>query len=174
MSVREAGGAAEPWLRGIVSGHPSIRVAGEARDDAGDPLCSKRNPRTALGSSGDRRTPSVAVVRGRSATRVGMRRVALAVLVRDLGGHDVTSLDAARSHDPDNHSCGATQSLFHDGSPCTTPIRADVRLRPAITGRTGVLDAQSSGESRVRLIVRDATGRTSNDAFCFLDLRDAG
>lgn len=76
--------------------------------------------------------------------------------------------------DPDN-SCGATQTLFYDWTILTTPLRgSSARLRPGATGRTVVLDTQDNGEYRVRLIVRDSTGRSSTEVVCFVNVSNAG
>lgn len=96
MPVHEAGGAPEPWMREVVSGHPTILVGGAARA-SDDPLCTNRHPRTALGLSADRRTLFVAVVDGRATTRIGMRCDELATMLRDLGAHDVTNMDGGGS-----------------------------------------------------------------------------
>lgn len=97
MPVHEAGGAPEPWMREVVSGHPTILADGAVRDNSGDPLCTNRHPRTALGLSADRRTLFVAVIDGRSTTRIGMRCDEVAVMLRDLGAHDVTNMDGGGS-----------------------------------------------------------------------------
>jgi uncharacterized protein (TIGR03382 family) len=96
MAPHEATGGVEPWMQEIVSGHPTILVAGAVRD-SGDPLCTNRHPRTALGLSADRRTLFVAVVDGRATSRIGMRCDELAVLLRDLGAHDATNMDGGGS-----------------------------------------------------------------------------
>jgi len=96
MPAHEADGAPEPWMREVVSGHPTILVDGAVRD-SDDPLCTNRHPRTALGLSADRRTLFVAVIDGRSSTRIGMRCDEVAVMLRDLGADDVTNMDGGGS-----------------------------------------------------------------------------
>jgi MYXO-CTERM domain-containing protein len=96
MAPHEATGGVEPWMQEIVSGHPTILAAGTVRE-SGDPLCTNRHPRTALGLSADRRTLFVAVVDGRATSRIGMRCDELAVLLRDLGAHDATNMDGGGS-----------------------------------------------------------------------------
>ncbi len=92
----------------------------------------------------------------------------------NLNGNNDVLLDAATSSDPDNGACGLSQTLFYSWSLLTTPLDGGgSRLRTA-DGRTTVLDADSNGEYRVRLLVTDSTGRVSREATCILNLSNAG
>lgn len=97
MPVHEAGGAPEPWMREVVSGHPTILEGGGIRDNSGDSLCTNRHPRTALGLSADQRTLFLAVIDGRATGRIGMTCNEVATLLRDLGAHTATNLDGGGS-----------------------------------------------------------------------------
>ncbi len=87
----------EPWMTQLVSGHPSVVIAGELPDNSGDTTLCPRNPRTAVGLSRDRRTLYVAVVDGRAAGRAGMTCNELGVFLRDLGAWDALNLDGGGS-----------------------------------------------------------------------------
>lgn len=87
----------EPWMTEIVSGHPTILQNGQLRDNNGDPLCSNRHPRTAVGLSADQRTLYLAVVDGRASTRIGMTCDELSALLRDLGAAHAMNLDGGGS-----------------------------------------------------------------------------
>ncbi len=87
----------EPWMREIVSGHPTILVDGMVRDHSGDPLCSNRHPRTILGLSEDQATLYVAVVDGRATGRIGMTCVEEAQLMRELGAAIAVNMDGGGS-----------------------------------------------------------------------------
>jgi hypothetical protein len=89
---------AEPWMREVVSGHPTLITEGRRLDNNGDAgLCVTRHPRTALGLTRDRRTLIVAVVDGRAAGRAGMSCDELADLLAEFGAHDATNLDGGGS-----------------------------------------------------------------------------
>ena len=87
----------EPWMREIVSGHPTILRDGAVQDHSGDPLCSARHPRTIIGMSADRATLYLAVVDGRATTRIGMTCVEEATLLRDLGASIAVNMDGGGS-----------------------------------------------------------------------------
>ena len=87
----------EAWMQEVVSGHPTILWDGAQRDNNGDPLCSNRHPRTAVGLSADGRTLVVAVVDGRATTRIGMTCDELSALLRELGADDGMNLDGGGS-----------------------------------------------------------------------------
>jgi hypothetical protein len=87
----------EPWMREVVSGHPTILWQGVERNNNGDPLCTNRHPRTAAGLSADRRTLILAVVDGRTTTRIGMTCDELSGLLKELGAHDGVNLDGGGS-----------------------------------------------------------------------------
>jgi hypothetical protein len=87
----------EAWMQEVVSGHPTILWDGAQRDNNGDPLCSNRHPRTAVGLSADRRQLIVAVVDGRASTRIGMTCDELSALLREFGADDGMNLDGGGS-----------------------------------------------------------------------------
>ena len=87
----------EDWAREVVSGHPSIVVAGEARDAPTYPVCTSPEPRTALGLSEDKQTLYLAVVDGRATGRAGMTCLQLGNLLKGLGAHDAVNLDGGGS-----------------------------------------------------------------------------
>ncbi|HEY5938548.1 MAG TPA: phosphodiester glycosidase family protein, partial [Kofleriaceae bacterium] len=87
----------DDWAREVVSGHPSIVVAGMARDAPNYPVCVDRHPRTALGLSEDNQTLFLAVVDGRQPGRAGMTCLELANLMKGLGAHDAVNLDGGGS-----------------------------------------------------------------------------
>jgi len=87
----------EPWMREIVSGHPTILVDGTIRDHSGDPLCANRHPRTVLGLSADRARLFLAVIDGRASSRIGMTCVEEAQLMQELGASDAVNMDGGGS-----------------------------------------------------------------------------
>ncbi len=89
---------AEPWMREIVSGHPTVLAGGVIRDNNGDAgLCAARHPRTAVGLSADKTKLYMVVVDGRATTRIGMTCGELAGLLQELGAHDALNLDGGGS-----------------------------------------------------------------------------
>lgn len=93
----EGTGGVESWAREVVSGHPTLLVAGAARNNNGDGLCTARHPRTALGLSADKQTLLLAVVDGRATTRIGMTCDELGALLEGLGAADAVNLDGGGS-----------------------------------------------------------------------------
>jgi MYXO-CTERM domain-containing protein len=88
----------EPWMREIVSGHPTLIAGGALRDNNGDTgLCTARHPRTAVGLSEDKTKLFMVVVDGRSTTRIGMTCGELGNLMKELGAHDALNLDGGGS-----------------------------------------------------------------------------
>ena len=87
----------QPWAREVVSGHPSLIVAGALRDNNGDALCTSRNPRTAVGFNEAGTKMFVAVVDGRATNRLGMTCDELRSLFVELGAHDALNLDGGGS-----------------------------------------------------------------------------
>jgi hypothetical protein len=108
----------EPWMREVVSGHPTILFDGQRRNNNGDPLCSNRNPRTAVGLSADRRTLIVAVVDGRASSRIGMTCDELSALMVEMGADDAMNLDGGGSSTFWLRGPG-TLNVPSDGSPRT-------------------------------------------------------
>ncbi len=87
----------EPWAREVVSGHPTLLVAGNARNNNGDSLCTARHPRTALGLSANKQQLFLAVVDGRATNRIGMTCDELSALLEGLGATDAVNLDGGGS-----------------------------------------------------------------------------
>ncbi|MCC7537843.1 MAG: phosphodiester glycosidase family protein [Deltaproteobacteria bacterium] len=87
----------QPWMREVVSGHPTVLQGGAMRDNSGDPLCTNRHPRTAVGLSADRRTLYMAVIDGRATGRIGMTCPEIASLMAELGASDALNLDGGGS-----------------------------------------------------------------------------
>lgn len=86
----------EPWMREIVSGHPTILDDG-AFVPSGDPLCTNRHPRTAAGLSADHTKLILVVVDGRASGRIGMTCDELAAVLAELGAWDGMNLDGGGS-----------------------------------------------------------------------------
>ena len=97
--LRSGGSTAgvEDWAREVVSGHPSIVVAGELRDAPTYAVCTSPNPRTSVGISQDKKTLYLAVVDGRQTGRNGMTCAQLGSLMKGLGAHDAVNLDGGGS-----------------------------------------------------------------------------
>lgn len=93
----EAGGGPEPWAKEVVSGHPTVLWGGAPRDNNGDPLCTARHPRTAVGLSADRKKLVMAVVDGRKPNRLGYTCDELSALLKELGAADGMNLDGGGS-----------------------------------------------------------------------------
>jgi hypothetical protein len=88
---------AQPWMREIVSGHPTLLDDGMYVGNQGDPLCTNRHPRTAVGITQDHKTMIWAVVDGRASTRIGMTCQETAALLREFQGWDAVNLDGGGS-----------------------------------------------------------------------------
>ena len=93
----EAGGGPEAWAQELVSGHPTVLWGGVKRDNNGDPLCTARHPRTAVGLSADRRKLVMTVVDGRKANQLGYTCDELSALLKELGANDGMNLDGGGS-----------------------------------------------------------------------------
>lgn len=89
--------AVQPWMKEIVSGHPTLLDAGTAVGNSGDPLCTNRHPRTVIGLSKDRRTMYWGVVDGRASGRIGMTCTELITLLKSLGAHWAVNMDGGGS-----------------------------------------------------------------------------
>lgn len=90
-------GGVAPWAREVVSGHPSLVVAGARRDNNGDPLCTARHPRTALGINADKTKMWLVVIDGRATNRIGMTCDEMSALFTSLGAYDAVNLDGGGS-----------------------------------------------------------------------------
>src|SRR5690606_34476395 len=97
LAPHEDQSGVQPWMQEVVSGHPTLVYEGQRRNNNGDPLCSNRHPRTAVGLSADKRTLFLAVVDGRASTRIGMTCDELADLLTGLGAHTVMNMDGGGS-----------------------------------------------------------------------------
>lgn len=89
--------AVQPWMKEIVSGHPTLLDDGAFVGNSGDPLCTNRHPRTAIGISKDHRSLILVVVDGRAPGRAGMTCAELATLLGELGAFDAVNLDGGGS-----------------------------------------------------------------------------
>jgi hypothetical protein len=87
----------EPWMREVVSGHPTVVEAGRTPDNSGDWALCPRNPRTAVGLSRDHRTLFIAVVDGRAPGRAGMTCNELGQFMLSVGAFDAVNLDGGGS-----------------------------------------------------------------------------
>jgi hypothetical protein len=87
----------ESWAREVVSGHPTLLVAGSPRNNNGDSLCTARHPRTVLGLSADKQHLILAVIDGRATARIGMTCDEMAALMKELGAADAMNLDGGGS-----------------------------------------------------------------------------
>lgn len=87
----------ESWMDEVVSGHPTILWDGQGRNNNGDPLCSNRHPRTAVGLSADGRTLILAVVDGRATSRIGMTCDELSALMAEMGASRAMNMDGGGS-----------------------------------------------------------------------------
>jgi hypothetical protein len=87
----------EDWMRGLISGHPTILSGGTVGSWASGSFCGQRHPRTGLGLSADRRTLYLAVVDGRRSSSVGMSCAELGNLLKNLGAQDAMNLDGGGS-----------------------------------------------------------------------------
>lgn len=94
----EGTGGVEAWAREVISGHPSLLVDNQRRDNNGDSLCTARHPRTVLGFNAARDRLYLAVIDGRaSPTRVGMTCDEMVTLMQGLGATDAVNLDGGGS-----------------------------------------------------------------------------
>ena len=83
--------------RMVVSGHPTLLDEGGVVGNPGDPLCTNRHPRTAVGVSADHRTLILATVDGRRSGAAGMTCPELAALMAEFGADDVVNMDGGGS-----------------------------------------------------------------------------
>jgi MYXO-CTERM domain-containing protein len=90
-------GGTPPWAREVVSGHPTLLDDGRVVGSPGDPLCTNRHPRTALGLSADRRTLIALVVDGRRSGAAGFTCDEMAFVLALEGAHDAVALDGGGS-----------------------------------------------------------------------------
>ena len=90
-------GGPRAGAREVVSGHPTLLDDGGVVGNPGDPLCTNRHPRTALGISADHRSLLLAVVDGRRTGAVGMTCNELAALLSEHGAFDAVNLDGGGS-----------------------------------------------------------------------------
>lgn len=81
----------------VVSGHPTLLDDGSVVGNPGDPLCTNRHPRTAIGVTEDHRKLIVAVVDGRRTGASGMTCPELAALMAEFGAFDAVNMDGGGS-----------------------------------------------------------------------------
>ncbi len=87
----------EAWMREVVSGHPTVVIAGATPDNSGDWALCPRNPRTAVGLSRDHRTLFLAAIDGRAPGRAGMTCNELGQFMLSVGAYDAVNLDGGGS-----------------------------------------------------------------------------
>ncbi len=97
LPPHEGTGGVEAWAREVVSGHPTLLVGGQRRDNNGDSLCTARHPRTALGFSAARDKLYLMVVDGRATGRAGMTCDEMIAQFTGLGVTDAVNLDGGGS-----------------------------------------------------------------------------
>ncbi len=85
------------WMRGLISGHPTVLSNGVVGSWPAGSFCALRQPRTGVGLSADKRTLYLAVVDGRQAGSVGMGCAELGRLLKDVGANDGLNLDGGGS-----------------------------------------------------------------------------
>jgi len=83
--------------RDVVSGHPTLLDDTAVVGNPGDPLCTNRHPRTAIGVSADKRSLILAVVDGRRSGAAGMTCPELAALMAEHGAFDAVNMDGGGS-----------------------------------------------------------------------------
>ena len=92
----ERGGPPD-WAEQVVSGHPTLLNDGAVVGNPNDPLCTLRNPRTAVGLSEDHQKLILVVVDGRRAGAAGMTCPEVAEVLTGEGAFDATALDGGGS-----------------------------------------------------------------------------
>lgn len=95
-------GGLKPWMKEVVSGHPTIVVNGKVADQFvnpknTDPLCNNRHPHTAVGLSENERELIIATVDGRRTSMKGMTCRELANLMVFFGAHTAVNMDGGGS-----------------------------------------------------------------------------
>jgi len=100
----------------VVSGHPTLLDDGVVVGNPGDPLCTNRHPRTALGLSEDRRTLLILVVDGRRSGAIGMTCDEMAGTLAFFGAFDAVNLDGGGSSTMWVGAEGGVQNRPSDGS----------------------------------------------------------
>ena len=90
-------GPTPPWAKEVVSGHPTLLDDGQVVGNLDDPLCTNRNPRTALGITADHRTLVALVVDGRRAGAAGFTCDEMAFVLALEGAVDAVALDGGGS-----------------------------------------------------------------------------
>jgi hypothetical protein len=106
---------APPWAKEVVGGHPTLLDNGNVVGNPGDPLCTNRHPRTALGITQDHRTLIVLVVDGRRTGAAGMTCDELAFVLASEGAFDAVNMDGGGSSTMVVN--GAVKNRPSDGQP---------------------------------------------------------
>jgi hypothetical protein len=104
-----------PWAREVVSGHPTLLDDGAVVGNPGDPLCTVRHPRTAMGVSADSRRLIWLVADGRRAGAAGLTCDEEAFILASYGAADGVNLDGGGSSTMVVQ--GAVKNQPSDGSP---------------------------------------------------------
>lgn len=90
-------GPTPAWAREVISGHPTILDDGQVVGNPGDPLCTNRHPRTAIGITQDHRTLIVLVVDGRRSGAAGFNCDEMAFVLAAEGAFDAVNMDGGGS-----------------------------------------------------------------------------
>jgi len=93
MPLHDLEGPTPPWAKEVVSGHPTQLIVGQPWGSPGDPLCTNRNPRTALGLTADHRALFALVVDGRRAGAAGFTCDGMAYAMALEGAFAAVALD---------------------------------------------------------------------------------
>jgi hypothetical protein len=104
-----------PWAREVVSGHPTLLDDGAVVGNPGDPLCTVRHPRTAMGITADHRKLVWLVADGRRAGAAGLTCDEEAFILASFGAFDAVNMDGGGSSTMVVN--GAVQNRPSDGSP---------------------------------------------------------
>jgi hypothetical protein len=96
------------------------------------------------------------------------------VVALNLQGGSRILLDGAASTDLDNTRCGMNQSLDFEWTLLTTPITGGRSELESRDGGTSVLHVTADGGYKVRLVVTDSTGLSSQQATCWIHAGNVG
>lgn len=108
-------GTTPPWAREVVGGHPTLLDDGTVVGNPGDPLCTNRHPRTAVGVSQDHRRLILLVVDGRRSGAAGMTCDEMAFVLAAYGAWDAVNMDGGGSSTMVVH--GTVRNRPSDGTP---------------------------------------------------------
>jgi hypothetical protein len=90
--------AAQPWMKGVVSGRPLVLHTGVVQSSTAS-ICAGnvRHPRTAVGYSADKKKLIIAVVDGRATAAIGMTCPEVGALLKSLGAVEGMNFDGGGS-----------------------------------------------------------------------------